>query len=253
MKKSRLAATMAVVISGAMLASVAHAQTKAVEGWQPQQKELDPAKRVQPAPQPQPARATGGEVQELPTQAEEARSDVGVQPQAYAARSQPAPAGYEEGRGGFFLGVKGGKGWVYDSVDQSAREINAGYRWQAGAVTLVGIEVARGALGSTTDDGVRYGKVDYASIGANARFNFGTGSPVFGLVRAGYWAAEDDDFGMDVDGGYFGLGLGVDINRHVNLSLTYTNYVYFDAYSSGYYYEDVNRADTVMFGIEARF
>lgn len=240
MKKSKLAAGMAVVISGAVLASTAHAQTKPVEAWQPQSQEMDPAKRV-PASQP----ATADEPQE------QGRSDVGVRPQAYA--SQQPSAGYEQGRGGFFLGVKGGKGWVYDDVDQSALEVNAGYRWQAGAVTLIGIEVAGGKLDSTTEDGWRFSEVDYASIGVNARFNFGAGNPVYGLVRAGYWSAEEDNYGMDVDGGYFGVGLGVDINRHLNLSLTYTNHVYFDDYYSDFSYEDINRADTVMFGVEARF
>ena len=163
----------------------------------------------------------------------------------------PASERYEEGRGGFFLGVKGGKGWVYDDVDQSAREINAGYRWQAGAVALVGIELARGELGDTRKDGWHYDEVDYGSIGVNARFNFGRNSPVYGLVRAGYWSAEEGG-GMDVDGGYFGVGLGVDVNRHVNLGLTYTNYVYFDSYYSYNDYE-ISRADTLMLGAEVRF
>ncbi len=47
--------------------------------------------------------------------------------------------------------------------------------------------------------------MDYGSIGVNARFNFGRSSPVYALVRAGYWSAEEkSDYGMDVDGGYFG-------------------------------------------------
>jgi hypothetical protein len=159
---------------------------------------------------------------------------------------------YEDGRGGLFIGVQGGKGWVYEDVDQSALAVNAGYRWQAGAVTLVGIELASGKLDSTTDDGVAYGEVDYGSIGVNARFNFGRTSPVYGLVRAGYWAAEGDD-DMDVDGGYFGLGLGVDINRHFNMSVMYTNYVYFDEYDWNYGDYTINRADTLMLGAEVRF
>jgi hypothetical protein len=171
----------------------------------------------------------------------------------------PAPApdarqAEESGRGGFFLGAKGGRGWVYDDVDQSARELNAGYRWQAGSVTLVGIELARGELGAKSEDSVFVSDVDYGSIGVNARFNFGRNSPVYALVRAGYWAAEQKgDDATDVDGGYFGLGLGVDINRHVNLGLTYTNHVYFDSYywDAGYY--EVNRADTLMLGAEVRF
>ena len=50
------------------------------------------------------------------------------------------------------------------------------------------------------------------------------------------------------------FGIGVDVNRHFNVSLVYTGY----AYSSVYYdYEDylenLDRADTLMFGIEGRF
>ena len=239
MKKTTLAAGMAVVIAGALLAAPALAQTKPVEGWQPPREELDPARRVPAAP------AAQGDAPDA------VRSDVGVQPgTAVAAAPREAQGG---SRGGAFIGVKGGKGWVFEDVDQSALEINAGYRWQAGAVTLVGIEVAGGRLDATTEDGFRFDEVDYASIGANARFNFGAASPVFALVRAGYMSA--DSGGGSVDGGYFGVGLGVDVNRHFNVSLTYTNYVYFnEAYwDGGTFYYDADRADTVMFGLEARF
>jgi hypothetical protein len=237
MIKTRPAAAMAVVLAGAVFASAgAQAQTKQVQAWQPTQQEPDPAKRV-----PQAQEQDG---QQAPAAQQQAY------PQPYVAE---ASEGYEEGRGGFFLGVQAGKGWVYEDVDQSARAVDAGYRWQAGPVALIGVEVARGRLDSTTDDGWRYGKVDYTSIGANARFNFGRTSPVYGLVRAGYWSA-DDDAGDDVDGGYFGLGLGVDVSRNFNLSLVYTNYVYFnDVEGDGVQYDDVNRADTLMLGAEVRF
>lgn len=241
MKHTTSAATMAAVIAVAAMAASApaQAQTKPVQAWT-QQQEPDPAKRVPPPPQEQ-ADATVA----APAQAAPAPAYDTARPQVHAGH------GYEDGRGGFFLGVKGGKGWVYDDVDQSAREVNAGYRWQAGAVTLVGIELARGRLASTTEGGWRYGEVDYGSIGVNARFNFGTTSPVYGLVRAGYWSAEGDVSGADVDGGYFGVGLGVDFNRHVNMSLVYTNHVYFDDYD--YYGDDIHRADTLMLGAEVRF
>lgn len=269
MKYTKPAATMAVVIAVAAVAvsATAQAQTKPVQGWTPpQRQELDPAKRVPVATQPA----------SVATQQGAAGDSVQAQPVAQPV-TQPAPASYqapppygtqayepteeratyEEGRGGFFLGVKGGKGWVYDDVDQSAREINAGYRWQAGAVALVGIEVAGGKLEKTTERGVPYNDVDYGSIGVNARFNFGRNSPVYGLVRAGYMSAEmDDPYGsVDVDGGYFGLGLGVDINRHFNLSLTYTNYVYFNElyWEEGTLNYDADRADTLMLGAEVRF
>ncbi len=243
MKKTKLMAAMAAVIAGAVLASAgAHAQTTPLEVWQPpQHDELDPAKRV-PATQPTPITE--------PSQPQAAAE----YPQPFVAAA-PAPARYEEDRGGFFLGVQGGKGWVYEDIDQSALAINAGYRWQAGAVTLVGIELAAGRLNDAEQGGLRVGEVEYASVGVNARFNFGHTNPVYGLVRAGYWAAEDNEFGDRVDGGYVGLGLGVDFTRHFNMSLVYTNYVYFNDYywSDGEFFYDVNRADTLMLGAEVRF
>jgi len=240
-------ATMAAFIVAAAMAPVTHAQTKPVQSWQPGQHEQpDPAKRVPEVPQQAQADPGAQPVAPPPSTA--------VQPPPYVAQ-QPMSTRHEEDRGGFFLGVQGGKGWVYEDVDQSALAVNAGYRWQAGAVSLIGIELASGRLDGTEDDGVAYGKVEYASIGANARFNFGRANPVYGLVRAGYWAAEDDELGMDVDGAYFGVGLGVDVTRNFNLSLVYTNYVYFNEYywDDGDFYYDANRADTLMFGAEVRF
>src|SRR5690606_34566601 len=110
-------------------------------------------------------------------------------------------------------------------------------------------------LDDTEYRGVPVSKVDYASLGVNARFNFGRDNPVYGLVRAGYWSAEDKMFGDTIDGGYVGLGLGVDFSRHFNMSLIYTNHVYFNDYyweGSDFYY-DANRADTLMLGAEVRF
>jgi len=248
MKNTRLTAAMAAVIAGAAVASaVAHAQTTPIQVWQPPQRvEMDPAKRVPTTP---PAPSTQARSQ--PMAQPEA---VGVPAQPYAVAA-PAPVRDEADRGGFFLGVQGGRGWVYEDVDQSALAVNAGYRWQAGAVTLVGVEVAAGRLDDAQHAGRRYDEVDYASVGVNARFNFGRGNPVYGLVRAGYWAADDNGSGDRLDGGYFGAGLGVDFNRHFNMSLVYTNHVYFNDYywsNDGLYY-DINRADTLMLGAEVRF
>lgn len=238
-------ATLAAFIAAAAMAPAVHAQTKPIQSWQPgQHEEQDPAKRVPKAPQ----QAEAGQ------QAQPVAQPQSSVVQSHAAE-RPVPMRYEEDRGGFFVGVQGGKGWVYEDVDQSALAVNAGYRWQAGAVSLIGIEAAIGRLDSTEDDGVEYGKVEYASLGVNARFNFGRTSPVYGLVRAGYWTAEDDEFGMDVDGGYFGVGLGIDVTRNFNLSLVYTNYVYFNEYywDDGEFHYDANRADTLMLGAEVRF
>lgn len=233
MKKTSLMAAMAAVVGGGVFASAAaHAQNPPLEVWQPQQGEADPARRVPATAAPA---ATNGTVT--------APADVSTQ----AALSAPT---VHRDLGGFFLGVQAGKGWVYEDIDQSALMVNAGYRWQAGAVALVGLEAAAGKLDSTRE----VGGVDFTSIGGNARFNFGAGNPVYGIVRAGYWRAEDDMYGDSVDGGYFGAGLGVDVNRHFNLSVVYTNHVYFSGYNDGYLdYDDFSRADTLMLGAEVRF
>lgn len=244
MKKTTLMAAMAAVTISAVTASVAHAQSKPLEVWQPpQQGELDPAKRVPQAPQP----ATNRD--EAPQSA--ASPQPAMRPQAYASAA-PAAASYEEDRGGFFLGVQAGKGWVYEDVDQSGRLVNAGYRWQAGAVTLVGVELAHGRLDETRYRSVPVSEIDYTSIGANARFNFGRTSPLYGLVRTGYWRADDNDLGGSIDGAYVGVGIGVDFNRQFNMSLTYTNHVYFEDYYWGSDYE-INSAETLMLGAEVRF
>lgn len=244
MQLARPAAATAAVIVAFAASTAVHAQTKPVETWRPaQHQEQDPAKRV---PQVSLAATTVPQAAPQPQLGE-------AQSQPYAAQ-QPASVRSEEDRGGFFIGVQGGKGWVYEDVDQSALGVNAGYRWQAGPVSLIGIEAAAGRLDSTRDDGGQYGKVEYASLGANARFNFGRTNPVYALVRAGYWSADRHGTGQSTDGGYFGAGLGVDITRNFNLSLVYTNYVYFDDWEGdGLEYDDINRADTLMLGAEVRF
>jgi len=252
MKKTRLMAAMAAVTAGAVLASTAaYAQTTPIGVWQPPQHgEADPAKQVPATPQPTPATDDASQQTAQPTTQPQSAATY---PQPYTA-APPAREQYEGSRGGFFLGAQGGKGWVFEDVDQSALSVNAGYRWQAGAITLVGIEAAAGRLDETQDDLWTYSKVEYGSVGVNARFNFGATSPVFALFRAGYWAAEDN-YGMDVEGGYAGLGLGVDFNHHFNMSLVYTNYVYFQDYywEGDDFYYDINRADTLMLGVEVRF
>lgn len=239
MKNSKPVAKMAAAIVFAGLsAGVAQAQTGL--NWNPsatQAQDANPAKRVPEA--------------SAVVQAEPA----GPQPQPHAPQAPAQQTPVEESQGGFFVGVQAGKGWVYEDVDQSALAINAGYRWQAGPTALVGFEVVGGRLGSTEHDGWHYGQIEYGSVGANARFNFGRTSPVYALVRGGYWLANDNNANMDVDGGYFGAGLGVDFNRNVSMNLTYTNYVYFQDYywEDDEFYYDISSADTLMLGVEARF
>ena len=145
---------------------------------------------------------------------------------------------------------------MYDDVDQTAVMASLGYRWQAGPVTLIGIEAAGGRLDSKSQGPQRVPSVDFASVGVNARFNFGHGNPLFGLVRSGYMSAEENFHGDRTDGGYLGLGLGMDFGRNLSASLVYTHYLYFDDYywsDGSLYYEDIGSADTLMLGVEARF
>lgn len=103
-------------------------------------------------------------------------------PPAPAPVAAPAPAPYaatfdtaarEQDDGGFFVGVQAGQGWIYEDVEQDAVAVSAGYRWQAGPWTQVGVELSGGRLDETTDGGWRYPKATYKAVGANARMSFG--------------------------------------------------------------------------------
>ena len=161
----------------------------------------------------------------------------------------------EQPQHGFFVGVQGGVGWVYEDVDQRAVSANAGYRWQIEDFAQVGIEFGAGKLQETHWKGYLVPEVKYTNIGANARFGFGRNSAWFGTVRAGYWRAKSDDYWGEVstDGAYAGLGVGVDLSRHFNLQLMYTTYLY----SAEYNYDDeeyeVRGADVITLGAEVRF
>ena len=182
-------------------------------------------------------------------------------PPASAAAPWPGVREREERRGGFFIGIQGGTGWIYEDVEQSAVAVNGGYRWQAGPVTLVGVEVAGGRLGKTREEGYLFPEARFGSVGATARFNFGTHSRWYASTRLGYWSADADDVdggNADVDGAYVGAGLGVDVGRNFNINLQYTAYLYASSYyySSRYYSSygtEVNRADMATLGVELRF
>ncbi|KQQ83913.1 hypothetical protein ASF73_18130 [Xanthomonas sp. Leaf131] len=178
---------------------------------------------------------------------------------AVAAPPAPAyvPAPREEEKrlkSGVFLGVQGGQGKVYEGIDQDMLGFNAGYRWRAGPVTLIGIEAAVGKLARISDhDGAYVPSVEFGSLGGMARFNFGD-SPLFALVRLGYWSANSNGESNErVSGGYAGAGFGVDIGRHASLSVLYTNYLY----ANDYYDSDeditINRAEVLNLGAEVRF
>lgn len=253
-----------VIAAGVLASSVVHAQTKPIHPAPLPAREMDPAKRIPPPAVPV-APEAAAEQQVVPESAPTAQQPAQpVQPTQQAQPAQPVspaaphyvarPSWEDVRRGGFFAGVQGGRGWVYESVDQDAWSVNAGYRWQAGPVSLLGIELAAGKLDGTTHGQQQIPKVDYASIGFNGRFNFGSASPVYALVRSGYFSADQEGFGS-VDGGYAGVGLGMDFGRRFNLSLVYTAYVYFNELywnRDGFVY-DANHADTLMLGAEVRF
>jgi hypothetical protein len=162
----------------------------------------------------------------------------------------------EHNRSAAFIGVQAGSGWIYEDVDQRATAVNAGFRWRAGPIAQVGIEASEGRLASTRHNASFFPSARYTSLGATARFNFGRGNPWYGLVRSGMFTARTrDELGdrVNIDGGYASFGVGVDINRHFNINLLYTGFVYLDDYDGVLGYEDVNRADQLTLGLEARF
>ncbi|WP_345775890.1 outer membrane beta-barrel protein, partial [Pseudoxanthomonas sp. X-1] len=172
---------------------------------------------------------------------------------------------------GAFVGVQAGKGWVYEDVDQTMYGLSAGYRWRAGPVSLIGVEATAGRLQERTRQDDKYGAVDFYSLGAIARFNFGRRSPWFALARLGYWYGNTtqydaigryyradgssyikyDSYREHVYGAYAGLGIGVELGRHASLSLNYTGYLYSNSYDAGEY--DPNYADALNLGVEVRF
>ncbi|MCC4632584.1 hypothetical protein ACFFJ4_05365 [Xanthomonas dyei] len=159
-------------------------------------------------------------------------------------------------KSGMFLGAQGGKAEVFEGTKQDMVGFNVGYRWRAGPVTLIGIEATTGKVdGSKDADGfVVIPTVDFGSVGGTARFNFGD-SPVFAVVRLGYWGGEakGEDYTERVYGAYAGAGLGVDIGKHFSLSALYTNYLYADEYYDDYEDITINRAEVLSVGAEVRF
>ncbi len=184
-------------------------------------------------------------------------STVTEQTSAVAAPVAPAyvppPPREEEQRlkSGVFLGVQGGRAEVFEDVKQDMLGGSVGYRWRAGAVTLIGIEAFAGHIERFSSDDAFAPSARFGGLGGNARFNFGD-SPVFASVRLGYWGGES--VGYDGDrfyGAYLGAGLGIDLGRHVSLSGQFTRYLYANDYSE----EDftINRADVLNASLEVRF
>lgn len=254
----------------AVMAVQAHAQSVS-PSWNAYRKQ-----QAQSAAQPVPQ-------QQVQSQSEQASTPVAAPPATRLVTSQPAseqpaleptPRARDDApRSAFFVGVQKGHGWIYDDKKQELTAASAGFRWQAGPVTQVGIEAAYGKLKkeetSTTEwdpfwqQNFTYTEVypqaRYFTLGASARFNFGSNSPIFGIARLGYFRSKIDSFGDNdqrvVVGAYAGLGLGVDITRHFNVQLIYNSYVYSDDDYYDYYGDDytINRADTATLGLEVRF
>ncbi|MCD0278433.1 hypothetical protein JWH04_05635 [Xanthomonas melonis] len=164
----------------------------------------------------------------------------------------PPPQDQEQRlKSGVFIGVQGGRAEVFEDVKQDMLGGSVGYRWRAGAVTLIGIEAFAGHIERFRSDDAFAPSARFGGLGGNARFNFGD-SPVFASVRLGYWGGESVGYdGERFYGAYLGAGLGVDIGRHVSLSGQFTRYLYANDYSE----EDItiNRADVVNASLEVRF
>ncbi|WP_167285349.1 outer membrane beta-barrel protein [Marilutibacter alkalisoli] len=195
------------------------------------------------------------------------------------------PAAHAEGN--FFVAGQVGQAKYHDIDfgDDTAGTyaISGGYRWQAGAVTQVGVEAGYGRVNEVheahswgngyTDSGhARVGmKARYAHIGANARFSFGEGSRWFAILRAGYIGYKQDvsfestsyfegsiidsysgSHSDDGGGAYFGAGIGFDVTPNFSVSVMRSGYA-FSSSDSGDWNDDYGTAATNTLGLELRF
>ena len=213
--------------------------------------------------------------------------DYGLAILIACASSIAVPAAHAES--GFFLAGQNGRiqlsdsGFYDDKTDISG--LGLGYRWQAGSVVQVGFELGGGKLGTLEDeyteifvDGSFYERetleTSYVYAGANARFQFGVGSPWFGILRLGYMRYEEEytssyeDYYAwdevvysgsyrvsDVGGGaYFGAGIGFDFTSNFNLNLTHSGYAYSPSFGdTDTYADDFYTASSTTLGLELRF
>src|SRR5690606_33051155 len=114
-----------VIAAGVLVSSAAHAQTKPIQAPPPPAREMDPAKRIPPPPAPETTAGQQAAVEAPAPAAPQQAQPVSAPAPHYTTR----PKWEDAERGGFFLGVQGGRGWVYDDVDQTALAVSAGYRW----------------------------------------------------------------------------------------------------------------------------
>lgn len=193
-----------------------------------------------------------------------------------------------QAQGNFFVAGQAGQAKIDDNaLDENTADtsaLSAGYRWQAGSIAQVGVEVGGGKVdevGQTYSYNPGYGYTErgyvgmdsrYAHVGANARISFGEGSRWFAIGRLGYmgytqnvnaqFAAFDGNIQIDSvsestdeDGGgaYFGAGLGMDVTSNFNINLMVNGYAYSSLDEEGYLDEEYGTANTTTLGLELRF
>lgn len=178
----------------------------------------------------------------------------------------------------FFIGAQAGQArFNVEGVDHdnaATQNLSLGYRWQAGPIAQVGIEVGAGQIGEVGSAGYDgYGnqrvqvKTRYTTIGVNARFQFERDSRWFAETRLGamnyrqgnresyfymgYYSgvsAQQTTHTSDT-GAYAGAGIGVDIPPNFNITVMFNGY----AFPSSPYVDGSYAASTVTAGLELRF
>jgi len=200
-----------------------------------------------------------------------------------------APAA--QAQGNFFVTGQAGQA-TFDETDfpddqADTRAFSGGYRWQAGPVAQVGLEVGAGKVdeigysySTTIPDGRVYEAAHagvetiYRHVGVNARFSFGRDSRWFAIARGGYMRYGQslrtyyyniyiidpvtDSEKIDDSGAYFGAGIGFDISKNVNVNVMVNGYSYSD-FEDFYQTTDgpadlkVGTATATTLGVEVRF
>jgi hypothetical protein len=156
----------------------------------------------------------------------------------------------------FFVGAQAGQArFNVDGVDDdkaATQSIDLGYRWQAGPIVQVGVELGAGrigAVGGGYDYGYGYGsqrvrvETRFATLGVNARFQLGRDSRWFALARLGAMHYRQDNredyryhdsayhqsYRTRDNGAYASAGIGVDITPSFNVSVMVNGYAFADS------------------------
>lgn len=196
------------------------------------------------------------------------------------------PAAHAEGD--FFVAGQVGQARYDDSAltDDTATTsaLSVGYRWQAGPITQVGIELGGGRVDEVGQDYAfavyriynETGRIGfdarYRHVGANARVNLGRDSRWFVTGRAGYvrytqdvdheytrryvfinaTPTFNDSYSEDGSGAYFGAGIGFDVTPKFNVNLMLNGYAFGELDEDGEL-DDEATASTATLGLELRF